>query len=97
MIVFSFRSKDAFMKRAMLAKGWVASSGHANHLFNVKWEYSDANQDIYTNLSNNQFYNHFPDGRELTTKQGLNKNLHNVTIPGVDIFNFYPRCYDLSD
>ena len=56
------------MKRAMLAKGWVASSGHANHMFNVKWEYSDANQDIYTNISNNQFYNHFPDTRELTTK-----------------------------
>ena len=45
----------------------------------------------------NQFYNHFPLSRELTTKQGLNKNLNNITMPGVDIYNFYPRCFDLSD
>ena len=45
----------------------------------------------------NQFYNHFPSSRELTTKQDLNQNLNNITAHGVDIFDFYPRCYDLSD
>ena len=77
--------------------GWVQNAGHGSHLFNVKWEYSDSNQDVYKVLRSNQFYNHFPDSRELTTKQGLNQNLHNLTMPGVDIYSFYPRCYDLSD
>ena len=44
-----------------------------------------------------QFYNHFSDGRELTTKQGLNKNLHQICQYGTDIQKFYPRCYDFSD
>ena len=44
-----------------------------------------------------QFFNHFPDTRELTTKQGLNKNLYAITTPGVDVASFYPRCFDLSD
>ena len=96
--VLSFRSQDKWFKRAAFARGWVENAGHGSHLFNVKWEYSDTkDQDTYKMLKSNQFYNHFPDSRELTTKQGLNQNLHNVTLPGVDIFNFYPRCYDLSD
>ena len=68
-----------------------------SHIFTVKWEYSDSSKDVYKLLNSNQFYNHFPDSRELTTKQGLNTNLQNITLPGVDIYNFYPRCYDLSD
>ena len=76
----------------------MENAGHGLYLFNVKWEFSDSsNQDVYKNLRSNQFYNHFPDSRELTTKQGLNQNLHNITLPGVDIYSFYPRCYDLSD
>ena len=76
----------------------MENAGHGLYLFNVKWEFSDSsNQDVYKNLRSNQFYNHFPDSRELTTKQGLNQNLHSITLPGVDIYSFYPRCYDLSD
>ena len=97
-IVFAIRSQDKFIKRAAEAKGWVMNSAANNVLmFNVKWEYSETDKDVYKLLKSNQFYNHFPDSRELTTKQGLNQNLHNLTLPGVDIYDFYPRCYDLSD
>ncbi len=48
-------------------------------------------------LRPNQLFNHFPDSRELTTKQGLNKTLNAISQPGTDIFDFYPRSYDLSD
>ena len=75
----------------------MQNAGHNSHLFNVKWEFSERDKDVYKLLHSNQFYNHFPDSRELTTKQGLNQNLNNITDPGVDIYNFYPRCYDLSD
>ena len=27
----------------------------------------------------------------------MNKNINNITLPEVDIYKFYPRCYDLSD
>jgi tubulin monoglycylase TTLL3/8 len=47
-------------------------------------------------MAMNQFFNHFPDTRELTTKEGLNRNLYSITEPGVDVHSFYPRSYDLS-
>lgn len=74
-IILSFRSQDKWLKRAAEAKGWVINSGNTSLMFNVKWEFSESNKDIYKTLRNNQFYNHFPDTRELTTKQGLNTNL----------------------
>lgn len=67
-----------------------------SQLWTVKWEFSDQ-PDTYKSLKPNQFYNHFADSRELTTKQGLNSILNSITQPGIDIFKFYPRCYDLSD
>lgn len=42
-IVFSFDSKDKFIRRAALLKGWVETESYNNHLFNVKWEYSTSN------------------------------------------------------
>lgn len=71
-VVLSIRSQDKWFKRAAEAKGWVVNPGSGSLMFNVKWEYSETNKDVYKTLRNNQFYNHFPDSRELTTKQGLN-------------------------
>jgi hypothetical protein len=62
----------------------------------VKWDYSDSHFD-YSKQMPHQLFNHFPDTRELTTKQGLNKNLNSITQPGTDVSDFYPRCYDLSN
>lgn len=84
------------MKRAFLRNNWAESSTQISHSFVVKWEFSDA-QNPYKNLMPTQFYNHFPDSRELTTKQGLTKLMNTVTEYGVKIDKFYPRCYDLSE
>ena len=67
-----------------------------NGLFTVKWEYTDSTES-YKHLKSHQFYNHFPDSRKITTKQGLNQTLNQITLPGHDIFSIYPRCFDLSD
>ena len=96
-MIFSWHSRDHYMKRMALSKGWVENINTQSAMWNVKWEALDSNQDTYKVMRANQFYNHFPLSRELTTKQGLNKNINNITQPGVDIFSFYPRCYDLSD
>lgn len=66
------------MKRAFLRKGWVESTAQYSQTCSVKWEYSDISTSVKT-MRETQFYNHFPDGRELTTKQGLNKNLNAIT------------------
>jgi tubulin monoglycylase TTLL3/8 len=50
-------------------------------------------------MRGNQWYNHFPNNRELTTKSGLCKNLWTFCMLDYElqIQNFFPRCYDLSD
>lgn len=95
-IVFILNSRDPYLRRAALKKGWFENPIVNSQFFDLKWDYND-NQPEYNTMRPNQFYNHFPDGRELTTKQGLNKNLNNITEYGIDIYKFYPRCYDFSD
>eukprot|EP00347_Sterkiella_histriomuscorum_P009991 403339101 len=95
-IVFLFNSRDLFLKRTAIKRGWFENPIMNSHFFDVKWDYID-NQGEFNNLKPNQFYNHFPDGREITTKQGLNKNINNLSEYGIDIYKFYPRCYDFSD
>jgi hypothetical protein len=96
-IMFQFNSCDGYMKRSFLREGWVENnSSTVNCLSTVKWEYSDAVQAIKS-LRPNQLFNHFPDSREITTKQGLNKTLNSISQPGTDIYDFYPRSYDLSE
>jgi len=51
----------------------------------------------YNNLRTFQFYNHFSNSRELTTKQGLNKNLYSILAHDKNVYEWYPRSYDLSD
>lgn len=100
MIVFQNNARDNFFKlaaeRKALKEGlWVQNYIQASYFYRVKWDYGDNNFD-YKKQQPHQFFNHFPDTRELTTKQGLNKNLNSITEPGTDISAFYPRCYDLS-
>ncbi len=44
-----------------------------------------------------QIVNHFKNNTELTKKSGLTKNLKTLIYKNVDIDNFYPRCYDISE
>lgn len=95
-IVFIINSRDTYVKRAALQRGWLENPISNSVFFDLKWDYND-NPSEYSNLKPSQFYNHFPDGRELTTKQGLNKNINSITSHCIDVYQFYPRCYDLSD
>ena len=77
--MYSFNSKDYYMRRAFNRIGWTESAqAQFSHTASVKWDYSDSTQAIKS-LRPLQFYNHFPDSRELTTKQGLNKTLNAIT------------------
>ena len=51
----------------------------------------------YDILKPNQIANHFKNNVELTKKSGLTKNLKNLIYKNIDIDNFYPRCYDISE
>lgn len=51
----------------------------------------------YENLKPNQIVNHFKNNTQLTKKSGLTKNLKNLIFKNIDIDNFYPRCYDISE
>lgn len=100
-IVYQSNTRDTYFKRAAERKSkgegiWVENPIQSSYFFNVKWDYGDSKFD-YSKCKPHQFFNHFPDTRELTTKQGLNKNLNSLTEPGVDVAQFYPRCFDLSE
>lgn len=42
--------------------------------------------------------NHFSNNGCLTTKAGLCRSLRSMIYnQSIDVFEFYPRCYDLSD
>jgi tubulin monoglycylase TTLL3/8 len=41
--------------------------------------------------------NHFLNNIEITKKSGLQKNLRNMVYKNIDIDNFYPRSYELSE
>jgi len=80
--------------------GWVLSvPGPGNGgLFHLKYDIADKEGTV-NKLQGKQWYNHFPNNRELTTKAGLCKNLwhHCLLDYELKIDNFFPRCYDLSD
>ena len=70
-------------------------------MFTVKWDYGDTNID-FANLQPHQFVNHFPDSRELTTKQGITKNLNAMascgSVSGHRLADeYFPRSFDMSD
>ena len=69
----------------------------ANFKFDVLWEVND-NGEVYDMLNDDQFYNHFPNNSELTTKAGLARNLLAHTSQAATQPDFYfPRCYDFGE
>jgi hypothetical protein len=51
-IVVSFNSRDGWLRRAALRKGWVENVGMNSQLWTVKWEFSDQ-PDTYKTLKPN--------------------------------------------
>ena len=94
--VFIINGPYEFLRKVLLAKGWVENTHPSSQAYDLKWTYTDTDQD-YKFLKSGQFYNHFPGNRELTTKSGLLKNLRAVVEFGSNIDEFYPRSYDLGD
>lgn len=56
----------------MLKLGWVETTNPS--MFHIRFDITDK-EGNQNKLRNSQWYNHFPNNRELTTKAGLCKNL----------------------
>jgi Tubulin-tyrosine ligase family/IQ calmodulin-binding motif len=94
--VFIISGQYEYLRKVLISKGWVENTHTTSQAYDLKWSYNDSDQD-YKYLKAGQFFNHFPNNRELTTKSGLHKNLRGVTDYGTNIDEFYPRTYDLGD
>jgi tubulin monoglycylase TTLL3/8 len=94
--IFILTGQHDFIRRALKRRGWTENKNSSSTAYHLKWCYNDSDYD-YKVLKPEQFYNHFQNNRELTTKSGLLKNLRNVTDFKVNVDTFFPRCYDLGD
>lgn len=84
------------MRRALLNFGWYENKNSNSSFFDLKWLYMD-NESDYKGLIDGQYYNHFQNNKELTTKIGLTNNLKEFCEYGANFDQFYPRCYDLGN
>jgi len=96
MKVFCCNTQDEHMRRALLNLGWYENKNITSSFFDLKWMYMD-NESDYKFLIEGQFYNHFQNNKELTTKIGLTNNLKDFSEYGANFDQFYPRCYDLGN
>lgn len=94
--VFCCNTQDEHIRRALLNLGWFENKNNNSFFFDLKWVYMDNEQD-YKFLIDGQFYNHFQNNKEITTKIGLSNNLKAFCEYGVNFDCFYPRCYDLGN
>lgn len=85
------------LKEALKKRGWVENLNPQSIFFDFKWTLKI--KDIeYTKLKDHQIVNHFEKNGCLTSKVGLCRNLKNlIGSEQTDIYEFYPRCYDLED
>ena len=96
MKVFCCNTQDEHMRRALLNLVWYENKNITSSFFDLKWMYMD-NESDYKFLIEGQFYNHFQNNKELTTKIGLTNNLKDFSEYGANFDQFYPRCYDLNE
>lgn len=94
--IFILTGQHDFVRRALTARGWLENKHSSSRAYHLKWCYNDVDQD-YKDLKAGQFFNHFLNNRELTTKSGLSSNLRRFIEYNVKIDEFFPRCYDLGD
>jgi len=93
--VFCFNSRDEHIKRALKRFGWVENPHPSSFLFDLKWTYTDVEAD-YADMMDGQYFNHFPNNKELTMKSGLIENIRASVEHGNDFLSFFPRAYDLG-
>lgn len=82
------------MRRCLLGHGWFENN-HSS-FFDLKWVYSENLDDLKV-LNEGQYYNHFKNTKELTTKVQLIMNLKNCPDHEIDMDHFFPRAYDLGN
>ncbi|CDW84976.1 protein monoglycylase ttll8 [Stylonychia lemnae] len=89
-------SVEPYLKRNMLKLGWIDTTNSS--MFHIRFDITDK-EGNQNKLRNSQWYNHFPNNREITTKAGLCKNLWQQCPYDYElqVSKFFPRCYDLSD
>ena len=91
---------EPYYRRAAKKLGWiqVPQNKDAKRNFQIRFNIGDL-EGAANDLKPNQFYNHFPNNRELTTKAGLCRNLwfNCFEEATYKISHIFPRCYDLSD
>ena len=94
--VFILHSQDDFIRRAFKRRGWYENKVLNSTAFHLKWTYTDSESD-YRALRPGQYFNHFPNNRKLTTKNGLNSIFRLNCDYSLRPSAFYPRTYDLGD
>ncbi|CAD8203666.1 unnamed protein product [Paramecium pentaurelia] len=93
--MFCFNSQDEYVRRCLQRHGWLEISCN-QQIFDLKWVYTE-NPDDYKILQDGQFYNHFSNTKELTTKSCLLSNFKNQCEYGYDTSTFFPRAFDLGN
>lgn len=86
----------AFMREALLQRGWIENKDSSTEFFDLKWSLHSA--DIkHINLRQDQLVNHFELASSITTKCGLIKTLKECALASsVDASSFFPRSHELS-
>ncbi|CAD8123274.1 unnamed protein product [Paramecium sonneborni] len=93
--VFCFNSQDEYIRRCLQRHGWLETPSN-QQIFDLKWVYTE-NTDDFKTLLDGQFYNHFSNTKELTTKSCLLANFKNQCEYGYDTSTFFPRAFDLGN
>jgi len=83
------------MKRALLKAGWVENKDQTSSFHHLLYKCKDLQTD-YNLMKRGQFFNHFENNKEITTKSELNKVLMgNLSYNVVE--KFQPRTFDLGN
>ena len=82
--------------KALVKRGWKQIKDPTDTSFDYIYPLKAA--DIkFVDLRPNQMAGHFWKANEITRKAGLTKNIRNLYFKGVNVDNFFPRAYELSE
>ena len=85
--IFVFDSKDAWLKRVLLDRGWIENANNDSKAFHLSW----SNKIYKETLFSEQYANHYPNCYYLTTKVGLYTLLRKYALT-----QLLPKTFDLS-